>query len=397
MEIAPEDRVIALSDGMSGVPERLLLAHAGGKVLFICGAGISRPAGLPDFRTLVMDVYQDLDASVHAVMLKVPQGACNQWQVDCAGLNDQQTAEVRRFVAGDYDVVLGMLERRIDSHTRDDSRVRQEVCNKLRIGSESPAPIHKAMMSLADRGGVKSIVTTNFDLLLEEASKKQSPPVNTYTLGAIPRPSLQKEFSGVLHIHGALDRNPSRSSDLVLTDEDFGEFYLRRRIVPDFIYDAARLYHLVLVGYSANDPPMRYLLNAVAAESKRFTDLKERFTFFGTGSPDPVGLADWKGRGITPIWYDSRDHHAALHAGLLRWSELSAVNGNQKVVDRDLRRIVKNGRSNASDADRDLFDHFFRRGNEAERVRMASLISQAGAEIGWLSTMTQVISERERR
>ena len=42
--------------------------------------------------------------------------------------------------------------------------------------------------------------------------------------------------------------------------------YYRYGYVPDFIYDAARLFHLVLVGYSANDPPMRYLLNAVAAD-----------------------------------------------------------------------------------------------------------------------------------
>ena len=56
------------------------------------------------------------------------------------------------------------------------------------------------------------------------------------------------------------------TSDLVLTDQDFGEFYLRRRVVPDFIYDAARLYHLVLVGYSASDAPMRYLLNAEATD-----------------------------------------------------------------------------------------------------------------------------------
>ncbi len=75
----------------------------------------------------------------------------------------------------------------------------------------------------------------------------------------------EEEFNGVLHIHGALDRNPERTSDLIISDQDFGEFYLRRRIVPDLIYDAARLYNLVLVGYRANDPPMKYLLDAVAA------------------------------------------------------------------------------------------------------------------------------------
>ena len=114
-----------------------------------------------------------------------------------------------------------------------------------------------------------------------------------------------------------LDKSPERASELVLSDQDFGEFYLRRRVVPDFIYDAARLYHLVLVGYSANDPPMRYLLNAVAADGKRFDDLKERFTFFGTSTPDPVALADWNGRGITPIHYDSANGHDNLRAAKL--------------------------------------------------------------------------------
>jgi hypothetical protein len=53
------------------------------------------------------------------------------------------------------------------------------------------------------------------------------------------------------------------------------------------------LFHLVLVGYSANDPPMRYLLNAVAADGSRFDDLKERFTFVGMNSVDLVELEDW--------------------------------------------------------------------------------------------------------
>ncbi len=274
-----EDRVIQLGVGLSVMPERLLLAHARGEVLFICGAGISRPAGLPDFRQLVLDVYAKLDASTHSVLTRLPPGACNQWQANCAGLTDRQAAEVRRFILGDYDVVLGMLERRLDDQTRGDSQVRRAVSAILRSGAASPAAIHKALIALADRGGAKTIVTTNFDLLLQTAAQRVRSPVETYSLGSIPRPSRNSEFSGVLHIHGALDKSPERTSELVLSDQDFGEFYLRRRVVPDFIYDAARLYHLVLVGYSANDPPMRYLLNAVAADGKRFDDLKERFTF----------------------------------------------------------------------------------------------------------------------
>jgi SIR2-like domain len=373
-----------------------MLAHARGEVLFICGAGISRPAGLPDFRQLVLEVYQILDTGVYGVLSGLPRGACNQWEADCNELIDQQTAEVKRFIAGDYDVVLGMLERRLDDKTRGDSRVRREVARLLSGGANKPAALHRSLMRLADRGGATTIVTTNFDLLLETAAKRVLPRVETYSLGSIPRPSRQTEFAGVLHIHGALDRNPDRFSELVLSDQDFGEFYLRRRVVPDFIYDAARLFHLVLVGYSANDPPMRYLLNAVAADGKRFDDLKERFTFFGTDVPDPVAVEDWKGRGITPIHYDAAGAHNVLQVTLDHWAQFSAINGRKKTIDAAVRRIVKNPRAIAPDAERDLYDHLIRRSNTSERVRLSAVASDAQADLGWLDAIVKIGAEKER-
>lgn len=394
--IPSEDRVLKLGPGTAEIPERLLLSHARGGVLFICGAGISKPANLPDFRQLVLDVYAKLDPTVHSVLSELPNGVCNRWEINYTSLNDRQAAEAKRFVLGDYDVVLGMLERRLDDRTRGDSRVRLEVAERLRSGSRSPAPIHKALIALADRGGPRTIVTTNFDLLLQLAARRGRTAMETYSLGSIPRPTRQNEFTGVLHIHGALEANPTRSSQLILTDQDFGEFYLRRRVVPDFIYDAARLYNLVLVGYSANDPPMRYLLNAVAADGKRFEDLKERFTFLGVSKPDFIAFEDWRGRGITPIPYDSTNNHDVLRATLARWAELSANNGKKEIVEAELLRIVRTTRSTASIWDRDLFDHFFRRGNASERSRLSALVSNAKADIGWLDAILKICAETDR-
>ena len=393
--IANTDRVISLGSGQAAIPERLLLAHARGEVLFIAGAGISQHANLPDFRGLVLKVYAKLDAAVHAVISGIPRAACNQWIPNISGLTDLQSAEVRRFISGDYDVVLGMLERRIDGRSHGKSSVRHTIANELRAPHIKPAPIHQALMRLADRGGTVSIVTTNFELLFEEAIKKSCPAIQTYALGGIPRPGRSDDFSGVFHIHGALDRDPARTSDLVVTDQDFGEFYLRRRVVPDFIYDAARLFNLVLVGYSANDPPMRYLLNAVAADGSRFDDLKERFTFVGTSDPDPVGLEDWKGRGITPIPYDAVNDHSSLLDTLERWASLSAINGKRKIVDAEVKRIVRTNRGAAIDTDRDLFDHLIRRSDTSERVRLSALISQQKADFGWLDAIVAIAAEND--
>ena len=393
---ATSDRLISLGSGLAAIPERLLLAHARGEVLFIAGAGISQPAGLPDFRGLVLKVYEHIDTAVHAALSSIRLTASNQWSADRSRLTDQQSAEVERFIKGDYDVVLGMLERRMDGQSHGKSSVRKAVVSELRARGVKPAPIHQALMRLADRGGAVTIVTTNFDLLLEDAVKMSRRAVQTYALGGIPRPGRRDDFTGVLHIHGALDRNPARTSDLILTDQDFGEFYLRRRVVPDFIYDAARLFNLVLVGYSANDPPMRYLFNAVAADGMRFGDLEERFAFVGASEPDPVGLEDWKGRGITPIPYDTANDHLALRDALERWAALSASNRKRSLVDAEVKRIVRKNRGAAGDPDRDLFDHLIRRSDSKERVRLSALASKQKADLGWLDAITEIASEDNR-
>lgn len=390
------ERLISLGPDTIPIPERLLLAHARGAVLFITGAGISRAAGLPDFRGLVLEIYEQLDVPVHGIISAVPRDASNQWVADVSTLNHQQAAEVRRFIAGDYDVVLGMLERRLDSQTGQATRVRQAVANRLRGPDIKPTAIHRAIMRLANRGGALTVVTTNFDLLLEEAASKLQTAVQTYALGGIPRAGRTMTFSGILHIHGALDRNAERTSDLILSDQDFGEFYMRRRAVPDFIYDAARLFNLVLIGYSANDAPMRYLLNAVAADGSRFDDLKERFTFVGNESFDPVALEDWRGRGITPIHYDTTNEHALLVATLERWATFSAINGNQRLVDTALRRIVRTRRETSPDSERDLFDHLIRRSDTNELVRLAALASDCRADLGWLNAIESIAREPDR-
>ena len=392
------ERQIYLGNSSAPIPERLLLAHAKGNVLFITGAGISmpHPANLPDFRDLVIKVYRDLDAPTHDVISEIStqQAVTESLRSNLRDLNESQRAEICRFCSGDYDVVLGMLERRLDGSSYSESKVRNAVRKTLRERKCKPAQIHRAIMRLADCGSTTAIITTNFDLLLEEAARNIESPIQTYSLGGIPRPTRNREFNGVMHIHGALDRNPNRTADLILTDRDLGEFYLRRRIVPDLIYDAARIFNLVLVGYSANDPPMRYLLNAVAADRERFSDLKERFVFVGCQNYNPVELEDWRSRGLTPIPYKIRNGaHDELSNTLKRWAELSASSSNTKRVHSLVKRLSKTARRKTSQSDRDLFDHFIRRSHSAERNQICLLLSSQKADTEWIDAITDVVLE----
>ncbi len=179
-----------------------------------------------------------------------------------------------------------------------------------------------------------------------------------------------------------------------MTDQDFGEFYLRRRIVPDFIYDAARLFNLVLIGYSANDAPMRYLLNAVAADGSRFDDLKTRFSFVPVDETgESVTLADWRGRGIVPIPYHKSNSHQVLKDTLDAWAEISPHNGKPDKIDSLLRRLVAKPPNAMGQSTSDLFEHLYRRGNDAERLHILDVITKAAAHHGWLDIAMDVDDE----
>ncbi len=382
----PEERAISIKDGLPVIPERLLLAHAKGQVLFVVGAGASKPAGLPDFKTLTKDVFEQYDLTIHKEISGKPIDDEQPLPI----ITNSQQAEINRFNSNEFDVALGMLERRM-SINNEPSQIRETVFKLIRSKGPKPAKLHKALMKLSDRGAATSIVTTNYDLLLQAAAKKNK--VATYSIGEIPRPSRNESFAGVFHIHGCLNKDPSKFSEIILTDEDFGEFYMRRRTIPDFIYDASRLFHLVFVGYRADDPPMKYLLNAIAADGKRFEDHKERFSFVGLDDKNPALSEEWRKRGITPITYDTTDNHVELLQLLENWAALSVHNGKEKVVESKLKRIVRKKRSEASESDVDLIDHLVRRASSDERIRLARIIAKNSTSMDWADAIVSIMNE----
>jgi len=383
-------RTLRLGADCCALPEDLLLAHGRGEVLFITGAGSSMQSGLPDFKQLVLNVYAALDAPLHKALLAFPPGTSAKLFAP-TGLQPLQIAEGRRYLGGDFDVALGMLERRLDGEGLQTTKVRQAISQIISSASAKPSKIHRAIVSLADRGVATAVVTTNFDLLLEQVSRKGSAALRSYSLASIPRPGRSPQFSGVMHIHGMLEPKSPASEYFIVSDRDFGEFYLRRQVVPDFIYDAARLYSIVLVGYSATDPPMRYLLNAVAADGVRFSDLKPRYAFVPSqGVGDDVVIADWSARGIEPIPYDSSNGHRQLPDTLAKWARMSAVNGDLAYIKRIACSIAKRRRSAVSEFDRDLLDYLYRRGSNTERLSLISSISKAGANPEWLDAWIDV-------
>lgn len=386
-----DERLIRFDSDSFGIPEQMLLDHASGKLLFVAGAGVSYGSDLPDFKRLTSQVYEALDQSLFSWISEYEDRPDKSSPPDYSNLNVKEEVEARRYVAGEFDVGLGMFERRLDTSGQSGSQVRNTVAQILLGNQPKPNSVHKSLLRLSDRGAGTAIVTTNFDRLFQQAAGNLKIKLPSYSLGSIPRPDRRSSFSGIFHIHGLLDANSRAPSDLVLTEQDFGEYYLRRRIAPDFLYDALRLFDLVFVGYSLNDPPMQYLMNAVAADADRFPDLGKRYVILGRENISTHEREDWSSRGFIPVFYDSRSNHRKLGYTLERWSEYSAVNGSVKLLEKRIKKITREQRSNALDSDIDLFDHFYRRSTSAFRANFPGYLKNTA--IDWHIAMNSI--ERE--
>jgi hypothetical protein len=232
---------------------------------------------------------------------------------------------------GQYDRVLRCLERRLVASGAPRNRgMRERIRAAVRHVLTPPDNVdlanHLALLELSrDAEGGNRILTTNFDTLFERAwyGKHQS-AIATHAGMAMPQPKVAT-CTGVLHLHGRLaDPRPELAApdtDLVLTSAEFGDAYLRSGWASRYIYDLVRAYTVVLVGYQADDPPMRYLLEALEADRERYPDLQMVYAFASceAGNEELV-RALWAAKAVDPILYQvNGSDHAALYASLREW------------------------------------------------------------------------------
>ncbi len=136
---------------------------------------------------------------------------------DFKGLADkiaEHTGETRE----NNETVDQFLGRLVGDHG---INIHEIAAGVLTATKPQPTSLHRNLLHLF-QGGADSIrmVTTNFDLLFEEAFKRIfSTELMTYRASALPR---GENFKGIVHVHGDV----TVPSDMVLTDEDFGRAYL---------------------------------------------------------------------------------------------------------------------------------------------------------------------------
>ncbi|MDQ0424551.1 SIR2 family protein [Cellulomonas iranensis] len=249
------------------LPQAVIDAHSAGHLVFFVGAGASMgpPSSLPSFTGLAREL------------------------ASMARISFADTTNLDTF--------LGELPAGFATHAHTRALIG-------RAGS-LPNATHTALVRLASSTGDLRIVTTNFDDHLLSAATGAGVEVRDTWFG--PSLPLGDEFIGLVHLHGSVRRDPR---ELVLTDTDFGRAYLTRGWATRFLLPMFQEYTVVFVGYSHDDPIMRYLALGLPPRTLRFA-----FTPLHHAA-DPK----WERLGVGTIGYPVvGDDHAALVAALQAW------------------------------------------------------------------------------
>ncbi|MBY6193066.1 SIR2 family protein [Marinobacter hydrocarbonoclasticus] len=296
------------------IPDELLQAHEEGRVVFFCGAGISYPAGLPGFKGLVEDIYR---------------------------LNGTVFSDIEKdaFERGQFDATLDLLERRLPGQRL---AVRSKLAEALKpkLRRKGATSTQAALLRLArSREGALRLVTTNFDRIFHVAAKRTGQAFQAYSAPMLPIPKNSR-WNGLVYLHGLL---PERADDtalnrLVVTSGDFGLAYLTERWAARFVSELFRNYVVCFVGYSINDPVLRYMMDALAAD-RMLGEVTPQAWALGDCEPgqEHRKTIEWEAKGVTPILYTvpagSHDH-SALHQTLHAWADTyrDGVQGKEAIV-----------------------------------------------------------------
>lgn len=296
------------------LPDALLQAHEEGRVVFFCGAGISYPAGLPGFKGLVENIYR----------------------LNGTGPSDIEREALDR---GQFDATLDLLERRLPGQRL---AVRRALFQALKpkLRRKGATDTQTALLRLArSRDGALRLVTTNFDRVFHRAAKRIGQAFQAYAAPMLPIPKNSR-WNGLVYLHGLL---PDKTEDtalnrLVVTSGDFGLAYLIERWAARFVSELFRNYVVCFVGYSINDPVLRYMMDALAAD-RMLGEVTPQAWALGDCEPgqEHRKTIEWEAKGVTPILYEvpaGSDDHSALHQTLHAWAETyrDGVLGKERIV-----------------------------------------------------------------
>ena len=276
------------------IPDTLLERCDAGRVVFLCGAGVSQPSGMPSFVGLTQHVIKFFDPPDGSEIMT----AFQPWLEDASAVNVP------------LDQIFNLLHQEYGRN-----EVNALVTKRLSAPLEAEVAGHKHDLIKrvsSNQSGVPQIVTTNFDLLFEVGH--EGPQLDLHEPPAFPDLDFGLGIEGITYLHGRLVEPNSEHHDYVLSSADFGRAYLSEGWATNFIRSLLGRYTVVLVGYQAEDPPIKYLLQGLNHDGK--FDRSQLYAF-DQGLPEKIETK-WRDRGVTAIAYAE---HADLWKTMEAWAD----------------------------------------------------------------------------
>lgn len=244
----------ARSEVLSGIKS----AYRKGDFSLLLGAGVSCSAGFPDWETLLNSLYANF---VNRVFNKdtVTDDALRVITEKFIELNNSSTLAAARYLKAG-------LSRK-DSETYFISAVKKVLYGSPRKAS----PLAEAIVNLCipKRNGakVKSIITYNFDDLIEEYLDKVKLDYKTIDKDGVRHDS---EELPVYHVHGFISskRRSEKEVSLVFSEEAYHKVYSEPYHWSNLVQlTTLRENNCLMIGLSLNDPNLRRLLEIAARKS----------------------------------------------------------------------------------------------------------------------------------
>jgi len=294
--------------GAPNIPLELIEAQESENLVFFCGAGVSYAAGLPGFADLVNNIYDSLG-------------------------EEKFVPEADAIKAGLYDRALGLLETRIIGNgVPEVNLVRRAIIEELTIADGANLQNHKAILQLSKTANQKyRLVTTNIDHGFLKADPAIINMIDAAPKLPVPKPH---RWTSVVHLHGIIDNDDQNGEQLIFTSGDFGSAYLTERWASKFVTELFSHFTVLFVGYSVNEPVIRYMTDAIAAERLRgYEGFKKPYVFaHTTPSQRSENENAWITKGIEPVLYTYS--HNNLYNTLKEWGNYvrDGLNAKARIV-----------------------------------------------------------------
>lgn len=287
------------------IPRELIDANRQGEVVFFCGAGVSSRVDIgndkkmPGFWDLTNDIIEALDPD--------PVSDIQKWfNHDCDCLPTPY-ADIYQAMQDEFGAPL----------------IENELSKFLNAKSSCKSEQHELILNLSKNiNDQPQVVTTNIDPLFTHAWPEKD-GVKIFEPPRLP----DGEFDGVVYLHGRMkpaDLGLERKN-YIFSTSDFGRAYLSEAWATRFIKELlASGKSIVFLGYSADDAPVKFLLQALHASEKTFP--LYAFADYNAnqgGTPEQVHT-HWQNKGVTAMPYPSQDDgkdHSALWDALAEWDK----------------------------------------------------------------------------